>query len=174
MSRSWSKKHFLIAIGILILSILLYFGLYISIVKPLQTKENLLIQKVSTHEAIYERISKEKESTQGQREPFEIIEMIPNEKSPDLVIERLYQLGNQANVRISYIGALEQSEPSDTIGKAPYSLELESENLYDMNIFLNTLLESKRLMTVDSLDISQSEESIFASVTFTTFYQINE
>nr|WP_246187539.1 type 4a pilus biogenesis protein PilO [Ornithinibacillus caprae] len=121
------------------------------------------------YEAIINRPNEETENDEFSR----VTKKIPNEKSPDDVIYNLQHTADAAEVSISSISSLSRGEEEEesSLRANHYALEIVGKNLDHVNEYLDSIMDSERLITIDTLDVQQSEESVSLSITITTYYK---
>ncbi|MEC5421941.1 hypothetical protein QGM71_00345 [Virgibacillus sp. C22-A2] len=179
MIKQWNKKYLLISGGIIITVLLIYGISYFNIVKPMQDEAKALSKEADMYEGQYNKVTGESANEVEDKSLEDAALNVPNEKSPDNVLVNLQKLANSANVTIEYIESIvqgvdeDQQEDEDSLSvikESMYSLDVTAANLDEATTFLIKMLNSERMIVIDTMNIQQSEEQVFLSITFTTFY----
>ncbi|WP_096269677.1 hypothetical protein [Paucisalibacillus globulus] len=179
--NKWTKTHTYFLIGVVIAVVAIYVICFFMIIRPLQVEMNNVEQQLDMVEKRYETINNQSEQEELDEDLENVMLKVPYGESPDQVLSNLQVLASNANVQItsiSSVGSEMDKEPNEEdeavkVNRTGYSLEVQGDSLEDVNEFLDSILESERLMVMDTLLISQDEQSVAVSVTMTTFYSGN-
>ncbi|SEQ11195.1 hypothetical protein SAMN05216232_1584 [Virgibacillus subterraneus] len=175
MINQWTKKYTYALIGVIVATLIIYGISYFSIINPMQAEIDTMDMKVSMYE---NQITKSAISENKPNEEFSSVSLqVPTEKSPDDVLVNLENIASTANVTINYIGSninvseiQQEDEETKKLSENIYSLDATAANLGDINVFLSKVLESERLMIIDTINIQQDEDQVFLTISFKTYY----
>jgi predicted membrane protein len=179
--NKWAKTHTYLLIGVVLAIVAIYISCFFMIIRPLQTEMNSVEQQLDMFEKRYETITNQSEQEELDEDLANVILKVPSEESPDNVLSNLQVLASNANVQITSISSAGSEMGTDTnedeeavkVNRTRYSLEIQGDSLDVVNEFLDSVLESERLMVMDTMSISQDEQSVTVSLTMTTFYSGN-
>jgi hypothetical protein len=172
----WTRQHTYIVIGVVLSSIVIYAICFFTIIKPLQIEENAVEQQLDMFERRYETITNQSKKEEIDEDLADVMVKVPMDKSPDNVLANLQTLAADADVEITSISSssnemdTENKEEESQVNRAIYSLEVVGDNIDVVNVFLDSVLESDRLMVIDTLSLFQDDQSVSVSLTITTFY----
>lgn len=179
MMKILNKKHLLVLVGSLLFIALVYITAYQLMIRPQKEEAESLQQQVTMFEEQI-TIQSTEEDEQVTKGVDTINRLIPSYLAADSLLREIQTLANESQVRISYIGtttenmevanAEETEEVSSLVQKASYSMDMTGENLQDVNVFLDAIKTGDRLITIDTLNVQQDGESVFAQITFSTYY----
>ncbi|MBP1947781.1 hypothetical protein [Virgibacillus litoralis] len=176
MINHWTKKHSYTLIGVIVVTLIFYGISYFSIIKPMQSELDTMNKKVSMYEnQITKTAISEDKPNDNEFASFAL--QVPAKKSPDDVLVNLENIASTANVTINYIESginrpenQQEDEETKKLSENMYSLDATAANLDDINVFLFEMLESERLMIIDTINIQQDEDQVFLTISFKTFY----
>ncbi|MFD1038118.1 hypothetical protein ACFQ3N_06800 [Virgibacillus byunsanensis] len=172
MNKQWTKKYTFITVAIVVAALLIYGITYFSIIKPIQKEARTLEQEAKMYETQYERITNEDDRSLNEESPDAIMK-IPNLSSPDNVLNNLESFASSTNTTITYIESIttDRSEEleKDGVASQEYAMDITGGNLADIDNFLEAMLESERLLFIDTIYISKLDESHDLSLTFRAF-----
>ncbi|SET44944.1 Pilus assembly protein, PilO [Oceanobacillus limi] len=155
----------------LIVSALVFYGIcFITVIHPLEDQLHSTEQQVTMFETRYDALVSQ---TEDIDEDLSYVALqIPNRKSPDNVLSTFHTAASNANVVIESISSIGEvmEEESAQVRNTSYSIEVSGDKLINVNLFLGSLLESERLITIDSISVNQREDSVSLSLTVTTYF----
>ncbi|MGP4064828.1 type 4a pilus biogenesis protein PilO [Oceanobacillus sp. M65] len=177
MMKSLNKKHIFVLVGSLIVLGLVYLLGYQLMVKPQKSEADSLHSQVSMFE-------KQVTASNGKTEKdvtedfTTITQLVPDYLAMDSLLREIQKLANSNDIRIDYIGAMNgNTEDTDVteeettgVEEATYTMEVTGKSVEKVNQFLDALLEGERLITIETLNLNQDGDSLFASISFSTYY----
>lgn len=164
-------KYLLMILGILVISAGLYTLLHFSIIQPMIAENEQLEQEISMYSATMKQLAKEEINDKPVDEFSKLLVSIPSNKEPDKVLASINTLASKASVTVTHFASIEGDQDSkEPLNEAIYTLEVNGSNLRQINNFLNSIRESERLMTVETLEINHQGTSTTAIMNITTYY----
>ncbi len=132
-------------------------------------------KEVAMFEKQYEKIADQPtgDTVEGNQTTEEL--KIPFQKEPDNLLKNVQIMADEANVTIQLLQTVDTSNEEGNqlpsgVGSTTFSLEAESNQLDQMNAFLTAIKGSKRLITINTLNLDKNANGVYLIVTLTTYY----
>lgn len=178
MIKLWTRNKTLILIIIILSLIGIYFISSIYVISPLKTEAKNVESEASVHTAQIKKLENHEESVEFD-DLGEVILQMPDNKSPDDVLSTIQKVSKEAKVTVEGIrstGSNEEiSQEVEEVGSTfsiqdSYSLEISADKLANINAFLDQIIVTDRLLTIDTLLIEQSGSESTAEITFSVYH----
>lgn len=177
MIEQWTKIHTYSFAGIIVALLVIYIISYLSIIKPIQADVESLNKEVSRYEAQYEKIVNQSDNNTIDEQLSSVALQLPTEKSPDTVLVNIQNIAEFSNVTIDYIESGIQvknqqveEESSSDINKTMYLIDASTSSTANINIFLDKIRRSERLLYIDTINIRQEADQVYLTITIQTYY----
>ncbi|WP_164668379.1 hypothetical protein [Virgibacillus doumboii] len=174
MIKNWTKKHTYILVGVIIAALIVYGISYFRIINPMKAEVDSLAKQVSMYETQYEKIIDQSKENIPDDTLSSIELRVPSTKSPDNLLINIQNIASSSNLTINHLKEVErqqeQEESSSKINETTYKLDATSSKLKDMNAFLEGIVESDRLMIIDTVHVQQDADQVFLTITFKIYF----
>lgn len=185
MFKQWTKKHTLLIAIVVVFALLLYVLLYFQTIRPLGSEAKALKQEITTYEKHIEKVKKEANSEVDQG--LEAIGLkIPIKKSADQVLLNLQTLAKETGANITYIATADEGDTdgffaeeeadeseADAFEKTSYEIRVEADKRSKVDAFMESLLDSERLFTIENIELTQSGAAAEATLIIAA-YHVNQ
>lgn len=179
MMRPWTRNKTLLLTIILLSLVGIYFISSSYIITPLKTEAEKNDNEINVYESQIKKIENHDQKLENDVDLNEAILQIPNSKSSDDVLFTIQKLTEEAKVIVesmsstsSVVEAQDGEEPSFA-SEQIYSLDITADKLIHIDLFLDKMVLTDRLLTINTLQVEQSDSKVTASITFTAYHTVD-
>ncbi|MFC3040109.1 type 4a pilus biogenesis protein PilO [Virgibacillus xinjiangensis] len=169
--RKWNKGDVLAVSTVIFASILAYVGMNSLFIQPVAEEVESTSRQAKQFQGQYEQLLEAREQAETDQELAAVREQVPAREAPESILRNLEALTGGTGVTIDHLAEGENTADEEApLAELTYTLQASAASLGEINLFMEEMEQSDRLMLIDGFQLQKGEDAVTVSLSFTAYY----